>query len=221
MAEPWARISWSPLQDLWHHISAVKPQLFTIGHSTHSWEHFLELLQLHNIAALADVRSTPFSARFPHFSKPVLEMRLRTAHIHYVPMGEALGARRSERECYIDGVARYDLIAQTPAFLGGLQRLRAGSEKLRLALFCAEKDPLECHRTILVCRHVRNTFNIQHVLADGALESHEDAERRLMREEGVPPTDLFTSALTLLQEAYDRRAQKIAYRESTEPMHKT
>jgi uncharacterized protein (DUF488 family) len=195
----------------------VKPELFTIGHSTHSWEEFLELLRLHHIEAIADVRSTPFSGRFPHFGKPVLELRLRGAHIHYVPMGQELGARRSERECYMDGVARYDLIAKTPAFQAGLRRLRTGSQKFRLALFCAERDPLQCHRTILVCRNIRSSFTIQHILADGSLESHEDAERRLESEENVPLDDLFTPAFTLLEQAYDQRAQRIAYRDSLDP----
>jgi uncharacterized protein (DUF488 family) len=195
----------------------VKRELFTIGHSIHTWETFLGLLQSHRISALVDVRSIPFSARLPHFCKQVLELRLRTAHIHYIPMGEALGARRSERECYVDGVARYDLIAQTSAFLAGLQRIRTGAEKYRIALFCAEKDPLECHRTILVCRHLRSSFAIQHILWNGTLESHADAERRLLHEEGLPHADLFTPSLSLMQQAYDRRGAKIAYHECSEP----
>jgi uncharacterized protein (DUF488 family) len=195
----------------------VKLELFTIGHSIHTWETFLGLLQSHRIGALVDVRSTPFSARLPHFCKPVLELRLRTAQIRYIPMGEALGARRSERECYVDGVARYDLIAETSAFLAGLQRIRTGAAKFRIALFCAEKDPLECHRTILVCRHLRSSLDIQHILWNGTLESHADAERRLLYEEGLPQADLFTPSLSLMQQAYDRRGAKIAYHESSEP----
>ena len=195
----------------------MKPDIFTIGHSTHSWEEFLELLWLHRIEAVADVRSTPFSARFPQFSKPVLELRLREAKIHYVSLGEELGARRSERECYVDGVARYDLIADTPTFQAGLQRLRTGCQKFRLALFCAEKDPLQCHRTILVCRNIRNSFAIHHILADGSLEPHESAEYRLRREEGEGPDDLFLPHFELLARAYEQRAKAIAYREATEP----
>jgi uncharacterized protein (DUF488 family) len=195
----------------------VKPELFTIGHSTHSWEDFLELLRLHHIEAVADVRSMPFSARFPQFSKPVLELWLRRVNIQYVPLGGELGARRSERECYVDGVARYDLIAKTSAFQAGLRRLGTGSQRFRLALFCAEKDPLQCHRTILVCRNIRSSFTIQHILADGSLEPHEAAERRLRREEGEGPDDLFLPPSVMLDRAYDERARAIAYREAAEP----
>src|SRR5688500_8953655 len=130
-------------------------ELFTIGHSIHTVERLLELLRQHQIAALADVRSSPFSAWTPQFNRPALEASLRAAGIQYVFLGDELGARRSETEVYVDGVARYERIAKTPAFQAGLERVRKGIRKLRLSLICAEKDPLECHRTILVCRNLR------------------------------------------------------------------
>jgi hypothetical protein len=80
---------------------------------------------------------------------------------------------------------------------------------------CAEKDPLECHRSILICRTLRDSAPIQHILADGSLESHAAAELRLMNEERVPTEDLFISPLELLMNAYDRRAQKVAFHEET------
>jgi hypothetical protein len=81
---------------------------------------------------------------------------------------------------------------------------------------CAEKDPLECHRTILVCRHLRDKLNIKHVLADGTMESHTDAEKRLMKEEKIAAVDLFKSGSELLDSAYDQRGQKIAFHECAE-----
>jgi uncharacterized protein (DUF488 family) len=127
-----------------------------------------------------------------------------------------LGARRSEREVYVDGVARYERIAKLPAFKSGLERVRAGARKFRLALMCAEKDCLECHRTILVCRHLRRDFQIGHIQEDGAIETHRDAETRLMKEEKIPQTDLFMSEADLIERAYDQRGMKIAYRENEE-----
>jgi len=132
-------------------------------------------------------------------------------------LGEELGARRSERNCYVDGVARYERIAKSPAFLSGLERVTKGIPQFRSALMCAEKDPLECHRTILVCRHLRDVAQIQHIRADGSLESQEDAETRLMAEERVPTDDLFAPREQLLARAYDQRGGKTAYHESTEP----
>jgi uncharacterized protein (DUF488 family) len=187
--------------------------LLTIGHSTHSWEQFHALLTRHNVDAIADVRSSPFSARMPQFNREPLKILLRTAGIHYVFLGEELGARRAEPECYVEGVARYERIATTAAFVSGLTRIRNGLGRFRIALLCAEKDPLECHRTILVCRHLRGAAGIQHILPDGSLESQEESETRLMAEERVPDDDFFTEREKLLARAYDRRGNKIAYHE--------
>lgn len=192
------------------------PVLFTIGHSTHSWESFRDLLLLHRIEAIADVRSSPYSVRLPQFNRESLEHSLRGISIRYVFLGKELGARRSERDCYVDGVAKYDRIAETGSFRDGLERLRKGCDRFRIALMCAEKDPLTCHRTILICRHFRTEACIQHILFDGILESHENAEIRLMNEERVPTDDLFASQLALLMKAYDQRGDKVAFYESPE-----
>ncbi len=131
-------------------------KLFTIGHSTHAWADFLHLLKTHCINAIADVRSSPYSARLPQYNREVLDRALPAENIRYA----FLGARRTEPECYVDGVARYDLIARTAVFQAGLDRVLSGTARFRLALVCAEKDPLECHRTILVCRSLASQCEI-------------------------------------------------------------
>jgi uncharacterized protein (DUF488 family) len=191
-------------------------ELFTIGHSTQTWEQFLELLTRHRIGAIGDVRSSPYSARFPQFNREILDRALRGANIRYVFLGDELGARRAERECYVDGVARYDRIARTAAFHAGLERVQTGADRFRLALMCAERDPLECHRTILICRQFRNNMDIRHILGDGRIETHTDAETRLLAEEKVPGDDLFTPREQLIAKAYDRRGNKIAFHECGE-----
>ncbi|MGO8701643.1 MAG: DUF488 family protein [Limisphaerales bacterium] len=196
-------------------------ELFTIGHSTLPWEQYLELLLQHRIEAIADVRSNPYSARFPQYNRRSLDRALRAASIRYVFLGDELGARRNERDCYVEGVARYDRIAQTSAFRAGLERVRNGVARFRLALMCAEKDPLECHRTILVCRQFRNDMDIRHILGNGSLEFHTDSETRLMAEENVPGNDLFAAREELIARAYERRSDKIAYHECVEPAMNT
>jgi hypothetical protein len=85
------------------------------------------------------------------------------------------------------------------------------SRGFRIALMCAEKEPVECHRTILVARHLANReIEIQHILATGELESQEDALRRLARAVKVPENDLFRSAEELLAETYRRQEKRIA-----------
>ena len=86
------------------------------------------------------------------------------------------------------------------------------SRGFRIALMCAEKEPVECHRTILVAWHLANReIEIQHIIATGELESQEDALRRLARAAKAPENDLFRSAEELLAETYRRQEKRIAY----------
>jgi uncharacterized protein (DUF488 family) len=189
-------------------------ELFTIGHSTHEPGEFVRLLRLHVITAVGDVRSSPFSQRLPQFNRPVLETLLKKEAIRYVFLGDELGARRSERECYVDGQARYELIARTTAFAEGIRRVLEGMQKFRLTLMCTEKDPLTCHRTILVCRELRQCgVKISHILADGSLEPHEALEERLRAEMKLNQPSLFETAEELLQQAYAKQGLRIAYRQ--------
>jgi uncharacterized protein (DUF488 family) len=189
------------------------PILFTIGHSNHRAETFFALLKKHAITAVADVRSVPFSRFTPPFNRKSLEATLPQHGLHYVFLGTELGARRTERACYVDGQARYDRIAALPLFHAGLERLRHGAAAHTIALICRERDPLECHRTILVCRHLRQEFIINHIHHDGSLESHAEAENRLLKLAGVGNTELFDGPEDLIARAYDVQGDKIAFRE--------
>ncbi|MBI2435928.1 MAG: DUF488 domain-containing protein [Candidatus Hydrogenedentes bacterium] len=192
-------------------------ELFTIGHSNHAMEQFLGLLGQHGVSAVADVRSSPYSAYSPHFSKEPLQNALRQAGFEYVFLGQELGARRGEASCYVNGQARYDRIKDLPAFSAGLERLREGMDNFRVALMCSEADPLTCHRTILVCREIKQrmpSIQITHILPDGAEEPHAAAEERLVRLHKLEP-ELFGELSTvegLLERAYDLQAERIAYR---------
>lgn len=195
-------------------------QLFTVGHSNHLIERFMELLRQHGIEVIADVRSKPVSSRYPQFNRESLKASLGEAGIKYLFLGKELGARRSEREAYEGNVASYERIANLPAFKEGLDRVKSGVNTYRVALMCAEKDPLDCHRTLLVCRYLREALpgRIQHILADGVLEPHEQTERRLLADMGVSADqdDMFADQTEPpLERAYRRRGLKIAYQEET------
>ncbi len=156
-------------------------QLFTIGHSNLSIDAFIALLQQHGITAVVDVRSHPYSRYLPHFNQTPLKAALLDAGIQYVFLGKELGARPADQSCYVDGKALYEKIAATELFLQGIQRLLKGVEKYKISLMCAEQDPIDCHRTILVCQHLREgNLKISHILKNGDLESHEHLEDRLV-----------------------------------------
>lgn len=193
-------------------MSATPHPVFTIGHSTHSAEAFLALLRQHGVEALADVRSSPFSRFNPQFNREALEQSLKANGIRYVILGKELGARSEDRSCYLDGRVQYARLAQTPLFQSGLDRVLQGAAKYRVALMCAEKEPLECHRTLLVAKALAVRGQpVLHIHADGHLETHEAAMERLLDVTGLPKEDLFRSKEELLAEALARQEQQVAY----------
>ncbi|HUF60774.1 MAG TPA: DUF488 domain-containing protein [Verrucomicrobiales bacterium] len=186
--------------------------LLTIGHSTHDAEVFLGLLRQHGVDAVADVRSSPFSRFNPQFNREPLEQFLKSKGIQYVFLGRELGARTQDRSCYERGRVQYARLARTSVFQSGLDRILQDSGRFRIALMCAEKEPLECHRTLLVARALAALGRqVAHIHADGRLETHEAAMERLLDVTGVPKEDLFRSREELLAEALARQGQHVAY----------
>ena len=196
-----------------------KSVIYTIGHSTHSIDKFIYMLKQHGITALADVRSAPYSRFNPQFNKEKLDTSLKKAGITYVFLGKELGARPNDPTCYINGRADFLSIAKRSEFQEGLDRVIKGSEKYRVALMCAEKEPLDCHRTILVCRNLKKRgVNIKHILFNGALEDQEEMERRLLKVANCERSlfDQRVSDFELIERAYDNRAEDIAYKAKDE-----
>jgi uncharacterized protein (DUF488 family) len=188
--------------------------VYTIGHSTHAIERFLELLKGADIEVVGDVRSRPYSRMNPHFNREPLKEALVRQGIKYVFVGKELGARSEDRSVYVNGQAKYELIARTELFKSGIDRVAEGAEKHRIALMCAEKEPLDCHRTILVSRRLSERgLNIAHILSDGSIESHEHALERLISKLGVPGEDMFRAHNEVVEEAYAKRGKEIAYQE--------
>ena len=171
------------------------PEIFSIGHSNHPIGHFLDLLRRHQIAALADVRSRPYSRFNPQYNRETLAETLRAAGMSYVFLGAELGGKR-------DGVS-YAEIAASDGFRRGLDRLREGAARMRVAFMCAEREPLDCHRTLLVSRHLTAPdLAIRHILADGTVEEHESVERRLVAQMGEAPLPLMAPLLAADPEAW-------------------
>ena len=187
-------------------------KIFTIGHSTHSAEAFLALLREHGVNAVADVRSSPYSQHNPQFNRETLGRFLRAKQIHYVFLGQELGARSDDRSCYENGQVQYARLAQTALFQNGLERVLDGATRFRVALMCAEKEPLECHRTLLVAKAlVERGQAVAHIHGDGHLETHEDAMERLLGLTGLPHVDLYRSHEELIAEAMARQERLVAY----------
>ena len=177
--------------------SIKTPIIKTIGHSNHAIERFVDLLKAGGVALLVDVRSTPWSRRFPQFGKDRLAKSLAGAGIDYAHEGAALGGKP-------ESGGSYDDLAARPAFQEALDRLTARAGTSTLCLMCAEKEPLDCHRTVLVSRRLAERgVAIEHLLADGGVRPHTQVEEALLGKASAP--DLFDDRATRLARAYAER----------------
>lgn len=188
--------------------------LYTIGHSNHSIETFISLLQRHGVTAIGDVRSNPYSRFVQQYSREPLKAALTAAGIAYVFLGKELGARSENPACYKQGRVQYELLAKEPIFLEGIDRVNHGIKRYRIALMCAEKDPIECHRALLVARKLFETgILVNHILADGSLETHENMESRLLVVCKLPEGDMFRSRKEFVSDAYSMQGERVAYQD--------
>jgi uncharacterized protein (DUF488 family) len=194
------------------------PKLFTIGHSILDLGAFVGILRQWEVEVLADVRSRPVSARSPHFSQPEFEMSLRDAGFRYLFLGEELGGRPDDPKAYrADGLVDYRQRRRSFGFHAGIDRVIAELERNRVALMCAEEDPLECHRFLMICPELcAREIEPRHIRKGGVLESQQEAEDRLLRAQdmgAVSGLSLFAADRgAALEEAYAAQAEKCAFR---------
>jgi uncharacterized protein (DUF488 family) len=186
--------------------------LVTIGHSNLAADHFIALLKDAGVTAVADVRSLPFSRWCPWFSGKALAERLASEGIAHIALGDALGGRPRDPQLYRDGVADYEAMAARAEFAAGLERVVDEIARHRVCLLCAEREPLDCHRCLLVGRALAERgLALGHIRADGTIEAHAVTEERLLAMAGGE-ADLFRDPAERLADAYRRRAHAVAAR---------
>lgn len=198
------------------------PPLFTIGHSNQEMSDLLGVLLRLEIRMVCDVRSRPESFRFPQFNREPLMAQLANAKIIYQFFGDAFGGRPLD-PCYYheDGLVDYAARRKARDFQEGLERLLGFPQKQRIALMCAEEDPLHCHRFLLICPALvqRGALPV-HIRRGGALESQGDAEDRLLQVHGfadVTSNSLFAQGReAALEDALRLQAEQYGFRTSPE-----
>ncbi len=188
--------------------------VYTIGHSNHSITAFVELLRRHGISAICDVRSHPYSRFVPQYSQEPLKASLAAEGIAYAFLGKELGARSNNPACYKQGKVQFELLAREPGFADGIRRVIQGMARYSIALMCAEKDPADCHRGLLVARKLFEAgVPVSHILADGAVESQEAMEGRLLAMFKLPEGDMFKSRADFVSDAYSMQGERVAYQD--------
>lgn len=201
---------------------ATNSTVLTIGHSTHSAAAFIDLLQTHGVTALADVRAAPYSRFNPQFNRETLADSLEAHGIAYVFLGRELGGRSEDPTLYDAGRISYERLGRTRSFQEGLDRVAKGATGYRIVLMCAEREPLECHRCLLLAPALEALgVSVAHIRSDGGLEPHNDAMRRLLAVHGLQDSSedqrLFPRSLAeRVTEAVSRQAEKFAYRNETQ-----
>lgn len=162
--------------------------LYTVGHSSHLLEAFLDLLRQHGIQLVADVRSSPYSRHAPQFNKESLENRLQETGCSYSYLGHVLGGHPQEHQFYDpEGYVLYDRIAASPAFQQEMNALLVQAAKAPTALLCGEEDPSECHRRLMLGRVARDRgFEVLHLRGDGCLQNETSMaeEQRFQKTQG-------------------------------------
>lgn len=202
-------------------ILLMSKTIFTIGHSNHSIDYFLELLQTHDINCVVDVRSTPASSYSPQFNQLPLSNFLKLNDILYMHFGKEFGARQEAKEVLDNnGKVNFEVFRQTDAFSQGVERIKKGLNKnFKIALMCSEGNPMECHRFSMVAVYLEKNvgLNIQHILKDKTLISNTLLEKELLKKykKKLPQPSLFQPNVTpemQLKAAYQLHNEEIGWK---------
>ena len=190
--------------------------LFTIGYATKPIDTFIAQLQRHNIQAVADVRSVPYSKAFFDYHKEAIEARLKCEGIYYVYLGDELGPRSKDDAHYDElGQVQFDRLMASALFKAGIYRLNNGLNKpLNIALMCAEKDPATCHRSLLIGHYWMRSYPgvpLEHILHNGELESQSALESRVTKMHAAE-NDLFMTPCECAHSAYLQQLKLTSYR---------
>jgi hypothetical protein len=198
--------------------------LYSIGHSAHGVDRFIELLQRARVTAVADVRSMPASQRYPQFNRPDLEWRLKQEGIAYLFLGDDLGGRPKNPSVYdAEGRVNYEKVRLTAAFQRGLDALCQALRRFAVAMLCAEEDPLDCHRGLMITPALRERgIEPDHLRGDGSIETTAAMETRLLSLTGIGSDmldGLFAPLIGAeehhewLAQAYREQAKRKAFRQ--------
>lgn len=169
---------------------AQMSEYYTIGHSNHNIDIFLQLLKPNDIEILVDVRSYPYSKYSTQYNRETLTETLTENGVRYQYLGKRLGGRPEGDYYDRRGFALYYKIAESDLFRGGIKSLDDIIGQKTTAIMCSEEDPNECHRHLLIGKVMETRgCNVMHIRGDGSIqEPHE-----LMQANCYVQTKLFIS----------------------------
>jgi uncharacterized protein (DUF488 family) len=195
------------------------PVIYTVGHSTHQIDYFLELLKTYSINCLIDVRSVAASSYNPQYNKEPLSNFLKNNGITYLHFAEEFGARHTDPDLLDEeGKVDFEKVRKSWLFKNGVERVWLGLDKgYTIALMCSEGEPFDCHRFSMISIALeKDGFQVKHILKDKTIKSNTELEKQLLRkyDKKIPKPDIFQtniSAEDQLKVAYRLRNKEIAY----------
>ena len=151
-------------------------RVYTIGHGGRTIDELISELSNHDVQFVIDVRSTPYSRHQPEFSKKSLERVLLQHEVKYVFMGDDLGGRPKDSECYTNGTVDYRKCRTKDFFRRGIERIRnTYVQGHRVCLLCSEGNPWKCHRSKLIGAVLQDEgIEVLHLLPDGTVRSQDE-----------------------------------------------
>ena len=197
--------------------------VYTIGYAGFAMEEFMETLRQNKIALVVDVRSDPHSQWRSEYNMEHIRLVLKQQGIYYRNYAGEFGARQEDRCFYPNGYLDFELFAKSQQFRHGVEKLVNSMKKdYCFALMCAEKDPFECHRCILVARAFYDMgYRVVHLLPDGGSCTQKDIEKRLLEkfESNRNQSNMFEPMLDeeeYLARAYRKQNAEIGFKPEDE-----
>jgi len=193
--------------------------IYTVGHSNHQIDFFLELLRFKEINCLIDVRSTPASSYSPQFNQIPLKNYLKNKGVIYMHFKDEFGARH-DQESVLDnnGQVNFELFRKTIEFQKGISRVEKGFDKgYKIALMCSEGNPLECHRFSMISVYLNKTgYNVSHILKNKTIKTHSELEQELIKKyrKKISTPSLFEPDIDssqIIKEAYKLHNKEIGW----------
>ena len=192
--------------------------VYTIGHSNHSLEDFIDLLKTHRVEMLVDIRSHPYAKYAKHFNKRTLTAAVKAAGIKYQFAGKELGGQPEWEEFYDeDGYVLYSRIAESQPFIDGISLIEEIMQKYRVAILCSEENPSECHRRLLVGRVLdEKGIKVLHIRKARCIDTEEDLREVEVKKRGGNQLSLFENSETIEWKSTQSVSRKGPRRNSSE-----
>lgn len=196
-----------------------RPTIYTIGHSTHPIDLFLDLLKTFSITCLIDVRSIAASSYNPQYNKEPLSNFMKANGIIYLHFAKEFGARHTDPDLLDDeGKVNFELVRKSWNFKNGVERLWQEVDKGHIiALMCSESEPFDCHRFSMISIALqKDSFDVKHIFKNKTIKPDAELERQLLKkyEKKIPQPDMFQPDISIddqLKVAYRLRNKEIAF----------